>query len=68
MRYYLGEIYISHRKTWFGYIPADHMFNSVLIEANDFFEAKCKCTNWANEYMKPYGDKFKFTSLVTAPI
>lgn len=68
MKYFLGEIYITHRKTWFGYIPMDHMLTSVLIEAKDFIEAKIKCTYWANDYMQPHKDKYKYTSFVTSPI
>lgn len=68
MKYYLGEIYITHRKTWFGYIFYNLLYSSVLIEADDFLEAKTKCTEWANDYMKEFGDKYKYTSLVTCPI
>jgi hypothetical protein len=54
MKYFLGEIYITHKKTWFGWLRFDHLYTTDLIEANDWLDAKLKYKHYvATELLVP---------------
>ena len=52
MKYFLGEIIITHKKTWFGWNEFYHVFTTRLVLAKDWLEAKDKFNKYADEYMK----------------
>lgn len=51
MKYFLGEIVVTHRNTWFGWMEFNHVLTTQLIIAEDWLEAKDKFRKYATEYM-----------------
>lgn len=68
MIYFLGEIYITHRKTIFGWFEYTKIFSTTLVIADDWFEAKAKTEKWANGKMEGLNKKYRYTSFTTIPI
>lgn len=68
MKYFLGEIYITHRKTFFGSIPLSHLVTTELIEADNWKAAKEKFNLYIEERYAPKLKKFKYVSFVSIPI
>jgi hypothetical protein len=67
MKYFLGEIYITHKKTWLGWFRFDHQFTTDLIEAKDWLTAKETYNEYATKTMgqKP---EYRYQVFVTMPI
>lgn len=70
MKYYLAEIYITHRKTWFGWIEYSNKLSTILVEAKDYIEAHKKTLEWAKCRIKEMkGEKkWKYQCFTTSAI
>lgn len=70
MKYFLAEIYITHRKTWFGWMDSNSKMSIQLIEANNYAEANEKTQEWAEGRMKELGlnGKYKYKAFTTPAI
>ena len=70
IHYYLAEIFITHRKTWLGWMPYDNKLSIQLVAAINFAEAHKKTLEWAEERMKELGicGKYKYKAFTTPAI
>jgi hypothetical protein len=68
MKYYLGEIFVTHRRVLFWWIPNIDRYTSVLIEAKSWYEANEKCGNWADKKMAHLTNQYKYKFFTTSPI
>jgi hypothetical protein len=68
MKYFLGEIFITHKKTWFGWIEYTENFSIILIEAKDWLTAKDKCDQWAIEKISTLNGKYRTRHFTTMAI
>jgi len=68
MKYYLGEIYVTHRKVLFWYFPYPYKFTAVLVEAKDWVNANEKMGKYADKYMDEMKHKWKYKFYTTEPI
>lgn len=50
-KYFLGEIVVTHKKTWFGWLAFTHVLTTHLVVAKDWAEAKIKYDEYAANYM-----------------
>jgi hypothetical protein len=67
-QYFLGEIYITHKKTWFGWVRFNHLFTTDLIEATDWLEAKQKYKNYVETKMATELSKYRYEVIVSNPV
>lgn len=68
MKYFLGEIFITHRKTIFGWVEYTERFSIVLVRADDWFQACAKTDAWAAKTMEGKTKKYKYKHFTTIPI
>jgi len=67
MKYFLGEIYITHKKTWFGWFKFDHLFTTDLIETKDWLTAKEIYNQYATNAMRAHPE-CRYQVFVSNPI
>lgn len=68
MKYFLAEIYITHRKVFFGYIAFTAHFTSILVEAENWEIASEKTKTWATNRMEEFGKTYKYKHFTTPTI
>lgn len=68
MRYFHGEIFVTHKKTWLGWIKYKHLFTTDLIEAEDWLVAKRVYDDYANKTMANKLRGYKYITCVSSAI
>lgn len=65
MKYYLGELYVTHRKTWFGWMEHTQSLSIRLVIADNWTEAQSKFKDWSTERMKTMKGTWKWESFIS---
>lgn len=70
MKYYLGELYVTHRKFFGFWKPFTHKLSLTLITAYSWDEAQDKVVKWADQRMAEMGkpEKWKYKAFATPAI
>lgn len=68
MKYFLGEIIITHKKTIFGWVEYTQQFSIVLVIAEDWLLAREKTSAWATQKMEPLKKEYRYKHFTTNPI
>jgi hypothetical protein len=64
-QYFLGEVYVTHKKTWFGWLRFDHLFATDLIEAEDWLTAKVKYNDHITKTMNKDLSSYRYDVIVS---
>lgn len=68
MNYYLGEIFVTHRRLLFFWIEYTDRYSCTLIKADSWTSANEKCKSWADDKTSTLKDKYKFRQFTTPAI
>lgn len=68
MRYFLGEIYITHKKTWLGWVKFNQKYSTSLIEAKDWLTTKELYNNHAAKIMANDAPNYRYRTFVSNPV
>lgn len=68
MNYYLGEIFVTHRRFLFFWIEYTDRYSFTLIKADNWTLANEKCKSWSDDKTNSLKCKFKFRHFTTPAI
>lgn len=68
MNYYLGDIYVTHRRFLWRWVEYTAKLSTILIHASDLDEANKKGAIWHGERIKELKGKYKTVHFVTPSI
>lgn len=68
MKYYLGEIYVTHRKILWWWVEYTEKFSTTLIIAQDWLTARDKCREWHDERAKEIKGRYRTTYTIAPAI
>lgn len=68
MKYYIGEIYVTHRKVLWWWVEYTEKFSITLIQAPDWLSAREKCKKWHDDKTEELNGKYRTTYFTTSSI